>query len=406
MTFIRGNYISVYPGWTFTLPIVVKDDLQHMINDLPFQVTYNDSNLVNVYRIDNIHVRGEPYEPMEISVDNLGNRIWHFDLDVNLKPCPAGFKMKNTSEISVPMQCGCSGSYRGTVLCDDISKTVQILNGMWIGKINDSAESTLVDYIVMDCPRPFCKRTDAKYTSITYENDPENPVDWDAIICGPANRTGINCGECVDGYGPAVNSLTYKCINCTNINLAVNIAVYIASVYLPLAMLFVILIIFDIRLTTGPANAFILYSQMVTGLFDLNPDGQISTENSGHYAYWIPFGIFNLKLVESYIPPICLSPNFSVLTILLLDYAVAFFPLVVILVAIISLKISESCCSKNKHLSVQHKRRFLSISHFMSVFSGGDKRKSISDALLPAFASFLLLSYTKFSATTFHILNG
>ncbi len=192
MTFIEDHYISVYPGWTFTLPIDVEDDLEHKIENLPFQVTYSDSNLVNVYRVDNINVRGEPYKPMKITVDNLGNRVWHFDLNVNLKPCPAGFMIKNTTEMVAPAQCGCSGSYRGAVLCDDISKTVKLLSGMWIGKINDSTGadgSGDSEYVVMDCPIQFCKKSGDKYTSITYPNEPEDPVDWDGIVCRPANRT-------------------------------------------------------------------------------------------------------------------------------------------------------------------------------------------------------------------------
>jgi hypothetical protein len=362
-------------------------------------------------------VGGEPDTAVELSIDSLGNRIWHFDLIVELMPCPAGFTVKNSSlpspndtdAIRPPNGanrelCDCSDSYGGVLLCDDSSKVVQLLTGMWIGKLDESDSH----YVVMDCPLHFCERnsgTSNRYIVNNYMED--NDTDWDHLICGQRNRTGINCGKCVSGTGMAVNSLTYQCINCTDINVAANIVSYIAAVYLPLALLFTILIVFDIRLTTGPANAFILYCQVVTSTFDLNADGGIPIVSSAErilwYTYRFLFGIFNLNFIERIIPPICftMDPSFNTLSVFSLDYIVALFPLFMILLVIACYKMSESCC---KHLGVGHRRRLLSISRLASVLSTRNKKKKIGDALLPAFASFVLLSYTKFSTTSAYIL--
>ena len=417
LDFERDMYVRVAGGWPFSLPVKLHDDLMNEIPEASFSVTYNDTSDVNVYRKDSVVVRGEPDSTIELSIDSLGQRIWHFDLLVELVPCPAGFiaasdsfpvndsdgLSSNHTDFST-VRCDCGGTYGGVILCDESSKIVQLLNGMWIGKLNESDE----DYIVMDCPLHFCERSNgisSRYISVNYQEDKN--VDWDHEICGAKNRTGINCGQCVNGSGMAVNSLTYECVECTNINRAANIVIYIASVYLPLAALFTILIVFDIRLTTGPANAFILYCQVVTSTFDLNADGGIPTvsaaERTMWYVYRLPFGIFNLKFIESVIPPICFTtnPKFNTLSVLLLDYIVALFPLLMIILAVVGLKISESC---NKRLGDQHRRRLLSISRLASVLSIRNKKKKISDALLPAFASFVLLSYNKFSTTSAYIL--
>ena len=102
---------------------------------------------------------------------------------------------------------------------------------------------------------------------------PNSILELDTHICGKMHRTGIFCGECEDGYGPAVNSETYECVSCTNgTNTAANASYYVLSVYLPLLIFFAVIILFSIRLTTGPANSFIVYSQVIARTFDLNAD--------------------------------------------------------------------------------------------------------------------------------------
>ena len=399
------NTISVYPGWEFRLPIKLQDDLENEIEFASFTVTYSDSEYVNVFRLDSVVVFGNPNISVNLSVDSLGDRIWHFDFIVDFMFCPAGFIEANVNiteeDIAKNKRCDCAGTFGGVTLCDETSKTIQLLNGMWIGELDNKSNQ----HYVMDCPVNFCSR-DTRYINNTL-----NGESWDTLICGKTDRTGINCGVCIDGYGVAVNSLIFECVNCTDINLAANIAKYISALYFPLAALFIILIVFDIRLTTGPANAFILYCQMVTSTFDLNADGGVPilkpTDKVFGYAYRFPFGILNLEFIENYIPPICFTPDnsFTALTTFVLDYAVALFPLLMIILTTVCQKVSENCCMKNRFVGVQHRRRMLSISRLASVLSTKNKKKSISDALLPAFASFVLLSYNKFSTTSSYILN-
>ncbi len=195
-----------------------------------------------------------------------------------------------------------------------------------------------------------------------------------------------------------MNSKYYECVNCTGINLPANIAKYIASIYLPLAIAFAVIILFDIRLTTGPANAFILYSQVVSSIFSLDADGQVKpVANIKTYqdllkGYRVVYGIFNLEFVENLLPPFCFSSNFNALSVLLLDYGVAVFPLLMIIVIVLCLRLKEcfsgAADSCGKRLILRRYRCSC---------------RKINEALLPAFATFILLSYTKFSLTSSYI---
>ena len=48
-----------------------------------------------------------------------------------------------------------------------------------------------------------------------------NFVNWTIVltklndsICGPMNHKGVVCSQCMDGYGPLITSIGYKCVRC------------------------------------------------------------------------------------------------------------------------------------------------------------------------------------------------
>ena len=45
---------------------------------------------------------------------------------------------------------------------------------------------------------------------------PENISELNDYMCGPMNRKGIVCGECIDGYGPSVTLPKFICSDCSN----------------------------------------------------------------------------------------------------------------------------------------------------------------------------------------------
>ena len=52
--------------------------------------------------------------------------------------------------------------------------------------------------------------TDRVYISL-----PDNITKLNEYMCGPMNRRGIACSECIDGFAPSMTSLGFQCSNCT-----------------------------------------------------------------------------------------------------------------------------------------------------------------------------------------------
>ena len=79
---------------------------------------------------------------------------------------------------------------------------------------------------------------------------PENISELNNYMCGPMNRKGLVCSECIDGYGPSVTSPKFICSNCSN-------AWYSVPLYLllelgPVTIFFLIVLIFQLNLTSAP----------------------------------------------------------------------------------------------------------------------------------------------------------
>ena len=276
----------------------------------------------------------------------------------------------------------------GALECDLLSCEWVVENGYWFG-LSPEFNDTLV---VALCPTNYC-----------FVNKTGNSIripaadaisNSDSILCGQQHRTGIICGECVEGYAPAINSDTYECVRCDASDERVNWLYYILSVYVPLFILFLFIIIFNIKLTSGPANAFILYAQVVSTTFDLSANGQVPLNTIYPYigrllrVYRIPYNIFNLNFISNILPPFCLSRNFNSLDVIALNYVVAVFPLVMILLVILF----YNCpCSQR-----------INISSYVKYFKRHEWR--LANSLIDAFAAFVLLSYTQFCLTSVYLI--
>ena len=392
--------IKEFPGIEVKLPIHVFDDLSRM-RKAGFHAFSLDTDKAQINKAfefiaDNtIKFSGVEGESFELELDSTTQRLWHFVMNVTIKECPPGFVATDNTSHST---CVCSDntpvSFTGTVLCDSDGNqyTTKLSGGHWMGLIEGTT-------LVGNCPPRYCFRSE---TDI-FNPLPQSFAKLDDHICGSENRTGILCGQCKGDYGPAINSRSnrFNCVYCKNVNTASRTTYYILLVYVPLFLLFLAIIVFNIKLTTGPANAFILYSQVISSTFDLSADGQIpldlsmSNSDSLLLAYQFPYGILNLRFFEQFVKPFCLSSSLNTIDVLALDYAVGFFPLVMILLIIVYVKLKGCCrgrCNMSQNLPP-------SCGRFGRFFP------RIGDAVIPAFASFLLLSYSKFNLTSSYIIS-
>ena len=336
-----------------------------------------------------VAITGEENQTVNLQLDTVTSQDWHIDIKLNLQHCPPGmvFAPQNGT-------CTCpdrKDSFQDNLQCDKQSYTVSIKRNYWIGSI---ATSNNTDTLVMGvCPYFSCmNQGDSIFTRI-----PQNMTGLVKDLCHTQNRSGVLCGKCNDGHATAINSLQYVCVPCSSTGKAKNVIVYIAATYLPILILFFAILIFNVHLTTGPINAFIVFAQVLSvNIMDI-PIALDESHQRVHKTYAFLYGIFNLNFFSYLLNPFCINSEFNTLDVLLLDYMVATFPLIMIaLITMYTHLISDHvhrCLSKLNTLRYSNTTCFASLRH-----------KLQPESLLHALVAFCLLSYTKFSIASTMIL--
>ena len=228
----------------------------------------------------------------------------------------------------------------------------------------------------------------------------------DLNMCEEANRAGVLCGKCSPGYSLVVNSFQYSCVNTTQHCHDMNWLAYFVEQFLPLTVVYLIVVLCNIRAMDERANAFILHAQVVSlnyNLLDLyrvwvlvlpheyrNSSLPIGLTKAIGYIY----GVWNLDVAQGLFADLCLSGNITILTAFCLQYVTALFPLVLMLITYVLIELHARDCRilvklwRPIHNVIARFRRKL------------DQKTSVIDA----FATFLLLSYTKFTIISFNLL--
>ena len=115
----------------------------------------------------------------------------------------------------------------------------------------------------------------------------------DHFICGPNNRTGTLCGECVNGTSVHYHLHDYLCK--PNKYCKIGIVFYFLSEIIPLIAFFMVVTIFNISFTSGTLNGFILFAQM-SDTIDLHASGTINFSQPVEivtYPYKLIYRTFN-----------------------------------------------------------------------------------------------------------------
>eukprot|EP00731_Ephydatia_muelleri_P006440 Em0003g688a len=281
----------------------------------------------------------------------------------------------------------------GTILtCDPQTCDRQLLNGLWAGNVTDGGE-----ILVGLCPPGYCLYNESDQFIQIPHGATQTMGDF---LCNDTRRMGILCGQCQPGNAPSINSgaagFASDCVPCDGQSSKINWVYYLLAIYAPLLVVFLVIIVFNIRLTTGPMNSFILFAQVISSTLDINQQGAAPLNvvygkgtTAFQKSYQIPYNLFNLNLFGNLLPPFCLHENMSSSDVLVLRYAEGFFPVLIIVVILLLLRCQR--CSK--------------VSARLSSFCGPHHRiYRIGTSLVHAFAAFVLLSYNRLCQTTVFLL--
>ena len=225
---------------------------------------------------------------------------------------------------------------------------------------------------------------------------PKNISQLNNLTCGPLNRKGYLCRDCIDGYGLTLSSMacTSKCYQCT-MNHWQGIAVYVGVEIIPLMLFYAFVLVFRISVISAPMTCFILYSQMITiAIHEMAWQqlrfGQVVYTEAGELRpiskfFLTAYGVFNLDFFCHVLPPFCISTGLTPLQWAYLGYISVFFPLILISLTWFCIKLHDNNLKPSVILWRLFHRCFFHVR----------KGWNIKSDLIDVFASFLLLSCGK-----------
>ncbi len=95
--------------------------------------------------------------------------------------------------------------------------------------------------------------------------------------------------------------------------------------------------LFNVKATSGQANSFVFFAQILTSVFKIDGDGVIPLANITNHAealksvYVILYDIWNQNFFQLLLPSFCLSSSITILQILSTGYLTALFPLLLVM---------------------------------------------------------------------------
>ena len=317
-----------------------------------------------------------------ILLETIDPRIIQTKLNVTLLSCPPGMVLRGGEKTA---SCQCGGHFNGIIQCNATGFYTKLQRGNWIGQYTYNNQSKIVA-----SSSPYLNSI-SEELFIPLPNDTE---ELDLHLCHKINRKGTLCGKCRKGYGP---TLQLDCIKCEEKDMFYMWCFYLLSEYVPLTLFFIIVIALDIRVTSAPANAFIFFAQVVPTVFTLNGGGAIQLQHAGNilsYLYTLPYDIWNLQFFGPLQKMICLSPHLSTLQVISITYLEAVYPLILIGLVTIFFWLYEKGVSP-----------FVCLFRCLHTLLAKIQQKwKIQRSLIHTFASFILLSYSRFIFVSFYLL--
>ena len=384
---------SVVPGNVSVLPVTMLDDRFNPIpeNSLVFSVFFNNKThkylgieyMTYVYYY--ISYWGIPLETLELHVATIQPPVITSEVYMHILNCPPGFIFNNNSRVCE------SGGYPYVFTHSNFTATIQY--GYWMGYLNSNDKSSIL--LVGQCL--FCP-WNPQLSHSNYLKMPSNNEELDDFFCGGLHRTGTICTSCKPGFGVAINSDQFKCIECDSETPYYSWLLYIIVEYVPLTILLIIIIIFNISATSGPANAFIFFAQIISETFSVDGQGLINYESITSAApilkqiYTTLYGIWNLNFFTAIDYNgwlFCLGPHITSLHIMTFKFISASYPLLVIVIVSIIVNLYHNnyrvvvCIFRPLH----------------QLFARCLRHLNLNRSLMDTFATFLILSYVKFAVT-------
>ena len=370
--------LAISPGLQRELDINILDDLGQPVDMNIAAILPTNSNL----RVTSIFSNGSQYKVklngLEgdndiLTLQTLGTIQLRYILNVTLQKCPPGYRLDNHDH-----HCQCDfESYIGITKCEN--NVAYLMEGFWAGYFTTDDNRNILATSI--CPVGFCQYRNSD-VSIREVRLPNRTEELEKAICGDS-RKGILCGTCNEGYTAYYHSPQLRCYKEKPLSCKLGWLFYILSEIVPVTIVFGLVLAFNINLTSGGLNGFILFSQLQRTLyFDASgiiPFGPITQQLT--QVYQMIYGFFNLDFFNIESLSYCLWKNASVLDMICFKYVTIVYSFLLVISVILFMKYCAARCLG----------RYYSIS-------------ALRNSIIHGISGFLVLCYTQTITVSFNIL--
>ena len=189
-----------------------------------------------------------------------------------------------------------------------------------------------------ECPS-YYGFTFTKHNRLWYVQLPDNVSELNDYMCGPLNRKGRLCSECKDGYGLGTTSVGFQHFECTKCAGAwYGVPLFLFLEMFPLTVLYFIILLFQVNITSGSIPCFIFCAQLLAICFDrvfAIDDPRVSDLilAATKHTNWLftlmitIYDVWNLRFFRNILPSFCISSGLKRIHISYLDYISVFYPM-------------------------------------------------------------------------------
>ena len=340
-----SQVINAIPGIPMKLNITQEDYFQNDTSALfPLTITISGANSIRINPhviTNNSHVTfyGNLYDTAQLLMQTETMTSISVSAKLNLIECPPGFIFDDIDS------CVCSAlsnsHYQGIRYCT--SNYSAITTNYWAGYLNlSNATNNTMTFVTGHCGVKLCNYNNTKHKFGFYQL----PIYYDKnklndYVCS-SNRTGTLCTKCIEDHIVSYHSPSFKCEPSHHCHYG--ILLYILSELLPITIIFIVIIIFNIYLTSGTLYTFIFYAQIID---NMSPNGfnTISFTRGESMALDIlqtVYGLTDFNILNADSLSFCiLNQDLSILDLFMFKYATTLYALCLVLATVVILKLNS-----------------------------------------------------------------
>ena len=298
--------------------------------------------------------------------------------------CPPGMFCKKGC-------CEC-GVYPGNLVVCNGSRT--FVQDLYCPGYDREAEVTVIG----SCPRHLNRSfPDNPLVGdiILYQIIPDDVESLNNKTCKYLNKTGILCGSCLPGHYSLAYSFGINCIPCPSAKM--NWLWYIMAAYLPLTFLYIFILLCNINTTRSHLLPLVYFCQSLSMSYIIR---DLKVESNSYSSMVVTivklflsfYGVWNLDFFRPMYSDLCLG--IGILPTLALDYAIAVYPLLLIIITYFLITLHDK----------GYRIYQIVCRPFQVLFSPFRGTVDIKASIIDVFVTFFLFSNVKFFSVSFDFL--